>query len=162
MAWSEAEPRGFLKNRLMALGMVAALTALLTLSLASTTVLDVLPRFRVRLWGGVSVYQTALWAVSSDVVPGLFTLLVFLVLYRWVPSAKVRWSHAFWGSLVAALLWEIATNAFVWYLGSGLVQYELVYGSLGAVVALLFWIYIGGLTTLFGAHVSAAIARRSR
>ena len=62
---------------------------------------------------------------------------------------------------MATLAGEIATNGFTWYLSSGIVQYELVYGSLGAIVALMLWIYIGALIILFGAHLGAAIARHA-
>ncbi len=161
-AWPEAKPRGFLEDRLMALGMVGGLAVLLAFSSVSNTVLDVLARFSVPLGGGLSMYETPLWTILSSVVPRLFAFLALLGLYRWVPNAKVKWSEAFWGALVAALAWEIATNGFTWYLSSGIVQYELVYGSLGAVVALMLWIYIIGLITLFGAHLSAAIARHTR
>jgi len=160
-AWPEAQPRSFLEDRLVALGMVGGLAVLLALSSASNTVLDVLARFSVPLGGGLSIYETPLWTILSGVVPRLFAFFALLGLYLWTPNTKVKWSGAFWGALVATLAWEIATNGFTWYLSSGIVQYELVYGSLGAVVALMLWIYIIGLIILFGAHLSAAIARRS-
>jgi len=159
-AWSGAKPRNFLEDRLVALGMVGGLAVLLAFSSVSTTVLDVLARLRVPLWG--SMDETPLWAILPSVAPRLFTFLALLGLYRWVPNTKVKWSEAFWGALVATLAWKIATNGFSWYLGSGIVHYELVYGSLGAIVALMLWIYIISLITLFGAHLSAAIARRNR
>ena len=102
---------------------------------------------------------TPLWAVLSSVVLRLFTFLALVGLYLWVPNTTVRWRDAFWGALVATLAGEIATKAFTWYLSSGFVQYELVYGSLATIVALMLWIYIGSLIILFGAHLSAAIAR---
>ncbi len=78
-----------------------------------------------------------------------------------MPNTEVKRRAAFWGALVAALAWEVAANGLAWYLKSGLVQYELVYGSLGAVVALMFWIYLSSWITLFGAHLSAAIAQHT-
>ncbi len=161
-AWPGAEPRNFLEDRLMALGMVGGLAVLLALSSVSNTVLDVLAHFSVPLWGGLSIYETSLWTILSSIVPRLFTFFALLGLYCWVPNTKVRWSEAFWGALAATLAWKIATNSFTWYLSSGIVQYELVYGSLGAIVALMLWIYIVSLITLFGAHLSAAIARHTR
>ncbi len=157
-AWPEADERNFLKQRLVALAMVAVLAGLLSLALISGALADLLPRFHVSLWHGISIYETPLWQVLSGLVPWLSTFLLFLGLYRWVPSVAVRWSEAFWGALVAALGWEAATSGFSWYLGSGLARYELVYGSLGAIVALMFWIYISSLIILFGAHLSAAVA----
>ena len=141
--------------------MVGTLAGFLVLSLASTTVGNLLPRLQVPLGGGVSVYETPLWIVSSILIPWLLAAVTFLGLYRWVPNAQVRWPAALWGALVAASAWEVAANAFTWFLGSGLVQYELVYGSLGTVVALMLWIYVGSLITLFGAHLSAAIAQHA-
>jgi membrane protein len=159
-AWPQAKPRSFLENRLVALGMVGGLAVLLALSSVSNTVLDVLARFSVPLGGGISIYETPLWTISSSVAPRLFAFAALLGLYRWTPNTEVKWSEAFWGALVATVAWEVATNGFTWYLSSGIVHYELVYGSLGAVVALMLWIYIIGLIILFGAHLSAAIARR--
>jgi membrane protein len=156
-AWPEAETRNFLEKRLVALGMVGVLAGLLVLSLFSTAVLNLLPRLQVPLWGGVSIYETSLWAIVSKLVPGLFISLMFLSLYRWVPNTEVKWSGAVWAALVAAFAWEATASAFTWYLSSGLARYELVYGSLGAVVALMFWIYISSLITLLGAYLSAAI-----
>jgi len=161
-AWPEAEPRSFLKRRLVALGMVGTLVGLLILSLLSTAVLNLLPQLQVPLWHSVSVYETPLWAVLSSFIPWLFTFLLFFGLYRWVPNTEVKWSEAFWGALVAAFAWEVTTSAFAWCLSTGLARYELVYGSLGAVVALMFWIYLGSLITLFGAYLSAAIAQHTR
>jgi membrane protein len=59
--------------------------------------------------------------------------------------------------LFASTAWKIATAGFTWYVTSGFGRYQLVYGSLGAVVALLFLIYLISMITLFGAHLSAAI-----
>jgi membrane protein len=158
-AWRQAESRSFVKSRLVALGMIGALAAFLFLSLLSSTLANVLPRLDVPLWGGVSIYVTPLWSVLSNLTPLLFSFLMFLALYLWTPTVEVEWKAAFWSAFVAALAWEGVANAFAWYLGSGFIQYELVYGSLGTVVALLLWIYLSSYITLFGAHLSAAIAR---
>ena len=50
-----------------------------------------------------------------------------------------------------------SVNRDHWYVSSGLGRYQLIYGSLGAIVALLFVIYLLAIITLFGAHLSAAI-----
>jgi membrane protein len=62
-----------------------------------------------------------------------------------------------WGALTASLGWKAATAGFTWYLRSGFGRYQVVYGSLGAIVALLFLLFIVAIITLFGAHLSAAI-----
>jgi len=55
---------------------------------------------------------------------------------------------------------EAATSAFSWFLSSGLSRYNLVYGSLGALISFMTWIYIINLIVLFGAHLSAAIGQK--
>jgi len=56
------------------------------------------------------------------------------------------------------IIWRVASNGLQWYLGSGLARYELIFGSLNAIVVLLLWIYISSLILFFGAHLCAASA----
>ncbi len=158
-AWTRSPPRGFFENRLVALGMVGSLALLLALSLLLSTVLNVLSRLDVPLVDLEFLYGTPAWTALSNLVPWLVIFLVFLALYRWVPNIEVRRSAAVWAALVVALAWELVANAVAWYIGSGLARFRIVYGSLGAVVALLFWIYLSSWIIIFGAHLSAAIAR---
>lgn len=161
-AWPEAETRNFVQNRLLALAIVGLLTALLILSLVTNTALDVLPKFSLSLANGVHIDERSLWTFFLNISPWAFAFSIFLVLYRLVPGTDVRWREAFWGAFLTALGWFLVTRGFTWYVSSGMVQYQLVYGSLWTIVALMFWIYIGSLITLFGAHLSAAVARWDR
>ncbi len=106
--------------------------------------------------------ETRAWSIAASSVPFLFILLMFYGLYRWIPNREVPWKVAFWGALVAAGGSELATNLFSWYLSSGFAGYSLVYGSLGAIVAFMFWVYLLSQIALFGAHLSAAIGYGAR
>ena len=161
-AWTDAEPRGFLGSRLVALGMVGSLAVLLVISLLLSTSLNVLSRSQVQLVDLQSLYGTAIWTALSDVIPWLFIFFLFLALYRWVPNEDVPWKAALSAALVVALAWEVAANAFAWYVSSGLATYQIVYGSLGTVVALMFWIYLSSWIILFGAHLGAAVTRHAK
>lgn len=158
-AWAGAEERGFVRQKLVAFAMIAAIAVLLILSVASTAALSLLPRIVIPLGEGVAVRDTTLWRWVGSLVPLLLNLSMFMALYMWVPNTDVPRSAALWAGLIAAVAWETAKRGFAWYLNSGLVQYELVYGSLGTVVALMFWIYLSSWIALFCAHLSAAIAR---
>jgi len=160
-AWTKTSPRGFLKNRLVALGIVGSFSIPLLISLLLSTLLNVLSLFQVPLVDLESLYGTPLWTALSDLIPWCFIFLLFLALYRWVPNAEVKWSTAFWAALVVAVAWELAANAFAWYIGSGLARYRIVYGSLGTIVALLFWIYLSSWIIIFGAHLCAAVGRHT-
>jgi len=163
-AWKEAEARGFVEQRLLGLGigLIGMLAALLSLSLLSTPLLNVLPRLNDVLGRDFPILDTLLWTLMASGVPALVAFIVFLNLYRWVPKTTVGWAEAAWGAGFVTLAWEAAKRGFAWYVSSDLVQYRLVYGSLGAVVALLLWIYLSSWLLLFGAHLSAAIARSRR
>lgn len=159
-AWPEAEPRNFLEQRLVALSMIAILVVLLALSLASTAVLNVLSPWQIPGLESLFLRETLLWRIVTSLVPWIFAFLLFLALYRWAPNTAVSWRAAGWAALIVSLVWQVAASTFAWYVSSGLARYQLVYGSLGTIIALLFWIYLTSWFTLFGAHLSAAIARR--
>jgi membrane protein len=151
-AWPIARPRTFIQDRSVALGMIASLGVLLAISSITNTVLNIL--FQIDL---PFIPDAPFWSFVTAILPFLVALLVFLALYRWVPNTYVTWKAAFWAALVAALAWEMTTNAFSWYLRSGFSQFKLVYGTVGTIVAVMFWIYLICLIIIFCAHLSAAI-----
>jgi membrane protein len=160
-AWREARGRGFLQRQLIGVGIVAILALLLALSFVTTTFLGLVPRLGLPLWDLLVGYGTAAWHFVSNFVPTLFTFLLFLNLYRWIPNTQVGWRPALVGSLVAVILWTLFKRLFAWYLNIGLVYYEVIYGSLATIIVLLIWTYVVSLIALFGAHLSAAIAYRT-
>jgi len=138
---------------------IGVLITLLALSVIATTAQEVVPQLEALLWGGSSLRSTRLWPALSAVFPTALAFLALVSLYRWVPAASGAWRAVLLGSFTATLAWRIATWAFLWFLGSGLVRYERIYGSLSAVVALLFWVYLSAQIVLLGAHLCAAIER---
>ena len=156
LAWPQASRRNFFEKRLVGLGMIVGLSELLILSLALDWIINLAPFMNAT---SASIPGLSLWRFFSSLGSWLTIFLLFLVLYRWVPTSNVHWSATLWGALTASVIWKLATSGFNWYLRSGFGRYQLVYGSLGAIVALLFLIYIVSTITLFGAHLSAAIDR---
>ena len=156
LAWPNASRRGFLGRRLVGLGMIAGLVGLLILSLALDWITSLIPFLNV---GDDSPSNLNLWTWISNLGSWLTIFLLFLALYRWVPVVQVPWNATLWGALTSSISWKIATAGFGWYVRSGLGRYQLVYGSLGAIVVFLLLIYILSLITLFGAHLSSAIDR---
>lgn len=154
LAWPSAARRNFLKKRLVGLGMIAGLSGLLILSLTLDWATSLIPFTNI---SNASSLSLGLWTLFSNLASWLTIFLLFLALYRWVPTLDVHWSATIWSALVTSIAWKVATTGFSWYLRSGLGRYQLVYGSLGAIVALLFLIFIVSMITLFGAHLCAAI-----
>jgi len=157
-AWKNAPARHFLHERFLALSMIAGLICFVVVSLIATAAfnltIQIAPLMGHEVMAGMSF--AGRWFVRLMPFFGILTL--FTLLYRLVPNTRVRWREAFSGALCAAGCWEVTKEVFAWYLGSDWNSYQLVYGSLAAVVALLLWVYICSIIILFGAHLSAGIA----
>ena len=161
-AWPGYEARGYIRRRVLGVGLILVILGLFVVWFLSQIFLDTLPRFFNIRGIGAGLFGTPLWGLVSSLIPLFFTFLLLLALYRWVPNHQVKWSVASWGALVAAVGWELVTNLFGWYLTSGFGDYALVYGSLGAMVAFMFWIYLMSQIVLFGAYFSATVGHFSR
>jgi membrane protein len=154
LAWIRASRRNFLQNRLVGLWMIVGLIGLIVLSLVLSWITHRLPFMDI---AQASPFALILLRLISALGSWLMIFLVFFTLYHWIPTMRVKWSSTIWGALIASLAWKAVTTSFTWYLDSRFGRYQLVYGSLGAIVAFLFLIYIISFITLFGAHLSAAI-----
>lgn len=154
LAWPRASRRNFLQHRLMGLWMIVGLIGLIVLSLVLSWVTTKLPFMKI---ADTSPSNLIVLRLISAFGSWLMIFLVCLTLYRWIPALRVPWSATVWAALIASLAWKVVTSGFAWYLDSRFGRYQLVYGSLGAIVAFLLLIYIISLITLFGAHLSAAI-----
>lgn len=161
-AWHTAQQRNFVQGRLLGLGIVMSLAVLFILWLIFTTVLNLLPLVDVLMFGTVNIYDTYAWSILTQLVPSFFLMIAFINLYRWVPNTKVRWREAVWGALVSVIGFQMITAGFRWYLTSGMARYQVIYGSLGAIIALMLWLYLSSVVVLLGAHLCAAIALKTR
>ncbi|MBN1661798.1 MAG: YihY/virulence factor BrkB family protein [Anaerolineae bacterium] len=158
-AWPQAGERAFVKTRLIGMGMVTGMAILMLVSFLLTAAARYLARAQLPL-GGLdgALYGSLAWRIGASFSPWFVTLVLFLLLYRWVPNAKVRTRAAFWGALVAATVWQLAASGFAWYV-SNVGRYRLIYGSLGAIIILMVWVYLAAWITLFGAHLTAAVGK---
>ncbi|MFO1139400.1 MAG: YihY/virulence factor BrkB family protein [Paracoccus sp. (in: a-proteobacteria)] len=114
---------------------------------------NLLPDMPLRTWLIGKVPWIAIFAI---------VLVVIGIIYRYGPNVKTPRTPIFtWGSLFAALAWAGASYGFSAYLGS-FNSYNKIYGSIGAVVALLMWFFLGGFSVLTGALINLELARRRR
>lgn len=90
------------------------------------------------------------------VLPMLFQIGGFALLYWIVPNRTVRWRDAAIGGLVAGILFEVAKRLFAFYLTS-FPAYQTLYGALAAIPIFLVWLYLVWSITLFGAVIAAAL-----
>ncbi|MDO5621638.1 MAG: YihY/virulence factor BrkB family protein [Paracoccus sp. (in: a-proteobacteria)] len=92
----------------------------------------------------------------------LIVLIGIGILYRYGPNVKTPRTPLFTGgALFAALAWALASLALSQYLAS-FSNYNRIYGSIGAVIALLMWFYLAGFSVLLGAVINVELDRRKR
>lgn len=156
VAYDESEKRSFIRLNLVALALtIAAIVGVL----ASVALVAVLPAALNHL--GLS--DTSEKLVSWLRWPLLVALFIFgvAVVYRYAPSretAKWRWISP--GALVAAGLWIVGSALFSVYVAK-FGSYDKTYGSLGAVVVFLMWLYLSAYTVLLGAEFNSELERQT-
>ncbi len=151
-AFRVQRPRPMWRQRVVSLGMVVGVSLLFGLSLLLTTSLRLAIHYRI-----LQRHNLLL-----DALPTLGALILgttaFGLLYRFIPyDPDIRWRDAWAGAVVAAVLWEIAKLIFAWYL-TNFALLNLVYGSVGTVIAIMLWSYVTATIMLIGAEIAAISA----
>ncbi len=145
-AWDVQQPRPFLKGKLIDLGLVFAVATLGLGSLALT----IAARF---LSAHAALPASASWA-ASVLGPLVLAFGVSLFLYRVIPAAEVRLRDTWPAALIIAALLVVLQNLFALYVGN-FAHYNAIYGSLGAVIAFMFFVYLGAELFLLGAEIAS-------
>lgn len=151
-AWPTAKIRNVVEKRLVAFLMIGTFILFIAASSILSTVVAFFSQFDVPL-----LNLSAPVGVITDIIFLSLRFMLFLALYFFVPKTKVKKRAAFWAAVFASIAWEVTAYGFNWYFQSGLSNYNFLYGSLGTLVALMFWIYLNCLILVFGAYFSAAI-----
>jgi membrane protein len=155
-----ATSRTFLHGRALTVGMVGLVGLLLATSVFVTSVLVALremagrfsPR-QIERYTLLASAGSAFWQILFAAVSYLVTVVLFVLIYRFMPKANVTLRDTLPGAFRSGVLWEIAKYIFAWSLHY--FHYDQVYGSVGAVVAVLTWSYVSSLILLFGAQLTA-------
>ncbi|HEX6188795.1 MAG TPA: YihY/virulence factor BrkB family protein [Pyrinomonadaceae bacterium] len=156
--------RTFLHGRALTLAMIGSVGLLLSLSVLTTSVLvylrEVADRVSPRQLENYPVLSTAgsvFWQIVFAVVSLLVTFSLFVLVYKFMPNAYVSVRDTIPGAVIGALLWEASKYGFAWSLNY--FHYDQIYGSVGAVVAVLTWSYVSSLVLLFGAQLTGVFHR---
>lgn len=153
VAYHETERRNLLKVNLLALAFTLGGMAFISIALGAVIVTPV--AFSV-----FGVDGDALGVLRWPVLL-LLNVAALSVLYRYGPSRESpKWSWVTWGGAFASLLWVLASLAFSWYLAN-FANYQATYGSLGAFMGFLVWIWLSALTVLVGAELNAQMEHQT-
>ncbi len=156
IAYEEVERRSLIKQNLVALMMTLAAVVL---AIAVVFAVGVIPAV-IALFRLPKQLATTLALVRWPIL-AIVILIGFAVLYRYAPCrTRVRWQWITWGSATATTFWILGSALFSFYV-SHFGSYDATYGSLGAVVVLLLWLWVAALFFLMGAEVDAELHARA-
>lgn len=153
--WNVGERRSYLKKRLISVAVLLMLIVLLGVSFGMTAAItairsrDLIPEFHIGWFLDLLTY----------LLPLAITVFTFTLFYKILPNTIVPWTSAFAGGAFAGVMWEMAKYAFSYYVAN-FADYNQVYGSLGGVILLLFWIYYSSVIVIYGAELASIRAGR--
>lgn len=156
VAYDEEDTRGWIKRKLLALAFTLGAILFFVLAFGALTVL---PKALANTGLGTPGRWAANIAAWAFLVVGLTVGLA--VLYRYGPDrTEPKWSWTSPGAVLAIVLWVVGSIVFSIYTAN-FGKYNETYGSLGAVVVTMLWLFITSLAIVLGAELNAEAERRS-
>jgi membrane protein len=157
IAYEEKEKRSLVRFYLLALGLTIGALVMALAAIAATAAVALLQHL-LPYAANVTVIAGK---VAGYIALAFVAALVASVLYRFGPSREdAKWKWITPGSICAAVAWLLLTVAFGFYVGH-FTNYHANYGSLGAVVALLTWMYLSAYAFVFGAELNGEIEHQT-
>jgi membrane protein len=156
LVYNEEEKRGLIKFNLVSLTFTLAAIVFALFGIATVVVLPVALNY-IGLGGAADlIFRIGRW-------PILFVLVAFALafMYRYGPSrSKPKWRWITWGSAFAALAWIVGSVLFSWY-AANFGSYNNTYGSLGAAIGLMIWLWLSTIVILVGAELDAEMEHQT-
>ena len=145
--WEGRDTRSRIRYRGIALLLVIGLSIIILPFLTIITwitplVESLLPNIPVFLLSG-----------STFAISALISILIFGLLYRFLPHTSPAWHDVWIAAISAGILWEFAKRFFIYSIAGFLTGTNLVYGSVSTIIAFLTWVYCSGLIFFFGAYL---------
>ena len=157
-AYDRKDGRSFVRKRLIALGLVAAMGSAVALVVFLLILGPYAQRGVGNLLGIESMLAWAWWVIQWPLLIGGL-LVAFAVLHYFGPDVEQRaWRFVTPGSAIAVVVWLCVSAAFALYTGL-FESYNKTWGSLSAVIVTLTWLWLTGLALLFGGEVNAEVER---
>jgi membrane protein len=156
VAYGETEKRSFVHLNLVALAFTLGSIFALMLALGAVVIAPIV----LSQLGLSGASETLIALARWPIVLGL-VVLGLTMLYRYGPSlSDPQWTWLFPGNVIAALSWLILSAVFSWYIGH-FGNYDATYGSLGAAIGMMTWMWISMMVVLLGAELNAEIQRKT-
>jgi membrane protein len=156
IVYKEREKRGFIKLNLVALAFTVGAILFVLVVLGAVIVLPA-----VFSWMGAAGPQALITKIARWPILLVIIAIGLAVIYRYGPSrSETQWRWITWGSAFAAVVWIVVSILFSWY-AQNYGSYNKTYGSLGAVVGFMVWIWLSTAVVLIGAELDAEMEHQT-
>ena len=144
---------GLVRDRILSFGFILVLGFLLLVSLLLTAAVAV-----VAQWFGMRSAMETLAQILNFVLSLAVITLLFAMIFKFLPDAKIAWHDVWIGAFITALLFTVGKFALGLYLGKSGVGSS--YGAAGSLIVLLLWVYYSSQILFFGAEFTQVYANR--
>lgn len=161
LAWEgRLGTRPFVRGKLVDAVFLTIIVAVILSSFLAGILVSVLPRISADVFAGtpVEAYTDVIRSSIAPIISTSATWVILVMAYKFLPTPRPALRYAMLGALPAALLFEGARVLFAVYV-TDIATYDIVYGSIGSIIAFLAFVYVASIITLFGAELGAAIRR---
>lgn len=156
-AWAVERRRSFLKHRLYGFLMLVSAGLVLILGLAIASLVR-LAETRLREAMVQSPWLDNLSGAFASYLATVLLIACVALVFKYVPNTTVRFRDVWPGAILVGVLWRIALSLFSWY-AADLATWNVIHGSIAAVVVFLLWIYVSAVILLYGVEMTASYAR---
>ena len=143
-----------IRSRFLSMAMVLGTGFLLLVSLVITSAISGLGTYLQNQWPGLE----SIWHVVNFVITLAIVTVLFALIFKFLPDAKIAWSDVWVGALLTAVLFSVGKLLIGLYLGKASIG--SAYGAAGSLVVLLVWIYYSSLILFFGAELTQVYAKQ--
>ena len=154
-AWGITVPRPFLKERMIDIGLVFGAGLLILIILFTAPIIEVIQEIVKAVSPKQELPINTFWVVLSNLVSPILIFFSILSIYKWLPNTKINTLYIIPGALLSSICLILAQMLFIWYVTT-FSPYNIIYGSVGVLIALLVWVYLSALILLFGAQLSSS------
>ncbi|MGF3104358.1 YihY/virulence factor BrkB family protein [Rossellomorea sp. DUT-2] len=159
-AYDVEETRSFIATRLMSILLTLAMILVFVIALLLPVFGKQIGLLLFSQFGFseqfLTVWNGIRWAISPIIL-----FIIFVGLYFFAPSKRIKCLSAFPGAIFATLGWVLASLAFSYYVGS-FGNYSATYGSIGGIIVLMIWFYLTGIIIMIGGEINALVTIKDK
>jgi membrane protein len=148
------EERPILAGMFFDLQMVLVAGTLFVFNTGITVAVEAAQAYGVR-WLGLSAYPEvqSVQRALARILAFCFILLMFVLMYRYLPKRKTPWRIALVAAVFTSVSWELLKGIFAWYV-TYVSDWRTTYGTLASLILLVFWIYYSAIVFVLGGEVA--------